>query len=104
MVVTTVEQYQFRDDGIVLNTDASLPFVDITGVQGLDTAGYRTTTKEVEGIDGGTLEANFETPRTVVIDGIAYASPTALDAYLDHLGATCDPNAADDPYYCESTT
>jgi hypothetical protein len=99
MAVTTVEQYQFRDDGVVLNTDASLPFVDITSVQGIDTAAYRTTTKDIEGTDGGTVEANFETLRTVVIDGIAYADPTALDAFLDQLAANFEPNSVDQPFY-----
>jgi hypothetical protein len=102
MPITAVEQYQFLDDGIVLNSDATLPFVDITGVSGLDSAPLRATTKDHEGSTGGWVESDLETLRTVVLDGIAYAEPTALDAYLDQLKANFAPNKTAQPLYWSS--
>jgi hypothetical protein len=94
-----VEQYQFTDNGILLNSDPTLPFVDITGVQGLDNAPTRTSTKDHEGTDGGWVDSKYETLRTVVIDAIAYAVPTALDAFLDQLAANFAPTDSAQPFY-----
>jgi len=98
----TIEQYQYGDDGIVLNTDVALPFVDITGIQGLDNAPPRTTTKDHEGADGGWVDSKYETLRTVVVDAIAYADPSALDTYLDQLTANFAPGDSPRPLYWRS--
>jgi hypothetical protein len=94
-----VETYLFRDDGITLNTDAVAPFVDITSVQGLDSAPLRTTTKDHEGTDGGFVDAELETLRTVVLEGVVYSDPTRHDAYLEALKANFEPNTDPQPLY-----
>jgi hypothetical protein len=102
MPTLLVEQYQFRDDGIVLNSDAVLPFVDVTKVAGLDSAPTRQTVKDHEGTDGGFIESQYETFRTVVLEGTAYTSPTAFDAYMDALKANFEPNTTDQPFYFQT--
>jgi hypothetical protein len=100
MPTLNVEEYQFRDDGILLNgDDLALPFVDVTRVEGLDTAPYRTQTKDQEGTDGGFVDAQFETLRTVVLDLDIYADPNALDTYLDDLKENFEPNEDYQPLY-----
>jgi hypothetical protein len=102
MPTLLVERYQFRDDGLVLNTDPPVPFVDVTQIQGLDAAPLRSTTKDHEGTDGGFVESLHETLRTVVLDCVAYADPEALDTYLDILKENFEPNDAAQPLYWES--
>jgi hypothetical protein len=102
MPTLVVEQYQFRDDGMVLNTDATLPFVDVTSVQGLDSAPTRATTKDHEGADGGFIESKYETFRTVVLEATAYTLPTAYEAYMDQLKANFEPNVVDQPFYFQT--
>jgi hypothetical protein len=94
-----VEQYQYRDDGVALNTDAVLPFVDVTEVQGLDSAPARTDTKDHEGTDGGFVDSEYETIRTVVVKGDIYADPENLESYLDTLKWNYAPVATPQPFY-----
>lgn len=100
--LTAVEQYQFTDTGIILNSDAALPFVDVKEVAGIDSAPVRATTKDHEGTDGGFIESQYETFRTVVLSGDAYADPTALDVYMDSLKANFAPSRGALPFYWES--
>lgn len=101
MPTLLVEEYQYRDDGIVLNTDAVVPFVDLTSIEGLDNAPTRQTTKDHEGTDGGWVESQHETLRTVVFKGIAYAAPNAFDVYLDRLKENFAPVIEPEPlYFC----
>lgn len=87
----SLEQYQYSDTGVVLNTDATLPFVDIVSVQGLDSAPIREQTHDREGADGGYVDAEFETIRTVTLEGQAYADPSTVETYLDSLKANFAP-------------
>lgn len=102
MPTLLIEQYQFRDDGIILNSDSQVPFVDVTQLQGLDSAPTRPTVKDHEGTDGGFVESKYETIRTVVLDGIAYAAPTAFEAFLDQLKANFEPNDLPQPLYFQT--
>jgi len=88
----TAEQYRYKHDGIILNTSPSLPFVDITSIEGLDAAELRLQSHDREGIHGGYADATFETLRTVAIEGIVYADPAALETYLDQLKANFEPS------------
>lgn len=97
--VLTLEQYQFDDTGVLLNGDTALPFVDIESVQGLDMADVRTQQLDREGVHGGYVEALYNTVRTVTLEGTVYASPSALETYLDSLKANYAPSAADKPLY-----
>lgn len=101
MVAPTLapEQWQYTDTGILLNSSPALPFVDIINVDGVDSASVRTSTAIREGTHGGWVDAQFEDVRTVTLDGVAYANPSAMEAYLDQLKANMAPTAAAQPLY-----
>lgn len=100
--LTAVEQYQYTDTGIVLNSDATLPFVDVTNVQGLDSAPTRQTVKDHEGTDGGFVDSKYETLRTVVLEATAYTDPSAFEYYMDQLKGNYAPSAVDLPFYFQT--
>jgi len=93
------EQYQFQDTGVLLNGTSAVPFVDLTAVSGLDSAPVREAVQSREGQHGGWVDATYQDPRTVTLEGTVYASPTALDTYLDSLKANFAPTATDQPLY-----
>lgn len=97
--VLNVEEYQYGDDGIALNTTATLPFVDIEEVQGLDSGNLRTQVKDHEGTDGGFVDSYYETLRTVIIKGTIYADPANFESYLDTLKANYEPTQISVPFY-----
>jgi phage-related protein len=96
-----LEEYQFEDAGIgvLLNGSTSLPFCDISSVQGLDNAPFRVQQHDMEGQDGGYVDSEFETVRTVTIEGTAYANPTSMETYLDSLKANYAPHKLPKPFY-----
>lgn len=105
MVVPTLSDltFQFKDDGVLLNGDV-LPFMDVTNVQGLDSATFRTGFKSTEGQDGGTLEADFEDTRTIVIEGNIYAdNHIQLEDVIDDLKANYAPSRVYEPFYFKQT-
>src|ERR1041385_8729033 len=86
----TLADYTFRFDtstslGVVLNDDASIPFVDIQSVTGLDSAEYRETMRDHEGTDGGFLDAEFEKGREIILEGVVYANSSNIEPYMDNL-------------------
>lgn len=89
--------YTFRLDtatttGVVLNDDStSIPFVDITRVSGLDSAPYRETLRDHEGVDGGFIDAEFEKGREIILEGIAYCDSSNVEPYFDTLKANYAP-------------
>lgn len=84
--------YQLTDTGVVLNPDdLTLPFVDITQVQGMDTPEIRTTERDHEGTDGGFLDAEFEKMRTIVLEGQVIATVTTIETFLDTLKGNWAP-------------
>ena len=92
--------FRYKDDGLVLNADSAvLPFVDITMVAGLDQAPVRETSRVREGQDGGFMDAEFEDMRTVVLDGIVYATPDSIQQYLQQLKANWAPGRLVYPFY-----
>lgn len=93
--------YQFTDAGLVLNSDASLtqPFADVARISGLDSAPARNTTKPSEGQDGGTVEADYEDIRTIVIEGTLY---NVTEAYLDTLKSNFAINPTLQPFYLKA--
>ena len=90
--------YAFTDTGQILNTDAnhSVPFVDVTKVLGFGNAPLRTTEREREGMDGGFIDALYESMRVITIEGNIY---NATEAFLDTLKANYAPSAASQPFY-----
>lgn len=81
------EDYTFKlgDTGVVLNTEAVTPFVDITRIIGFDSADARETIREWEGNDGTFMDAEFEKGRNVVLEGSLYADTDAIEMFLDSL-------------------
>jgi hypothetical protein len=78
--------WTFGDDGFVLNTDSlGVPFVDVTGVSGMDTAPQRTTTDEHQGQDGTYIDSSYMSMRTIVVTANLYTDPSDPDELLDRL-------------------
>jgi len=72
--------------GPLLNSDSTgVPFVDISRVSGLDNAPFRETVRDHEGIDGGFIDAEFETGRDISLEGTVYANVETAEEYLDLL-------------------
>lgn len=94
-----VEEYQYTDGGVLLNGTSALPFVDVTSVEGLDSAPARTQTHDREGTDGGFVDSEFETIRTVSLEGYVYTNPSSMETYLDSLKANYAPSKNDQPFY-----
>lgn len=95
------EDFTFRlgDAGVILNGTASLPFVDVENVKGLDSATFRTTERDHEGDDGGFMDAEYEKGRDIVLDGTIYASGDAMETYLDSLKENWAPSKVQVPFY-----
>jgi len=80
------------NSGPVLNDDStSFPFVDIDNVVGLDSAPYRETIRDHEGVDGGFIDAEFERGREISLEGTAYGIVGSDEDYLDDLKACFAP-------------
>lgn len=99
--LTQVYSFQYQDTGVLLNSDFSgiLPFVDITKVSGLDAAPIRLEQQDREGFDGGYVDAQYETTRTVVIEGFIYAITGQEESYLDTLKQNYAPQITSQPLY-----
>jgi hypothetical protein len=82
--------YRLLDDGVgvLLNpSDNTIPaWVDITKVTGLDSAPFRESQRDHEGVDGSFMDAEFEQGRSLVLEGMAYCNDgTQVEAFLDDL-------------------
>jgi hypothetical protein len=99
--ITSDYQFQFGDEGTVLNQDLpSVPFVDVTKVSGLDNGEYRVTERAREGMDGGYIDARFLKPRTIVIEGIIYGD----ESYLETLKADFAASEEVKPLYWQASS
>lgn len=99
MALTEDLTFKLMDSGVILNTTASQPFVDITKVTGLDSAPFRTTERDWEGNDGGFMDAEFEKGRSVVLDGTVFCDTGSIEDYLDSLKANFAPTATLQNFY-----
>jgi hypothetical protein len=102
---TALTEYTFRmkDDGVVLNDEVALPFVDITRVVGLDSAPVRETERDWEGNEGGFLDAEFEKGRRILLEGTAYCDLDSVEPFLDDLKENWAPSTTLQPFYFKST-
>lgn len=94
--------FQLNDNGVILNDDifsVGAPFVDINVVKGLDNAPYRETKRDHEGVDGGFLDAEFETGRDISLEGVVYSNGQPLETYLDQLKGNFAPVQNPIPFY-----
>ena len=97
-------EYQYGDDGVLLNGDeGSTPFIDITGIQGLDIPDFNAIDSEYDGRHGGYVYARFVKMRTIILDGILYADPSEADAVLETLIKNFMPSENDKPFYYKGT-
>lgn len=109
MAVPTLNDYEYQLDevsngGVLMNPTsagvaASLPFIDVTNVDGLDSAEFRTAQSQHEGVDGSWVDSDFYNQRVVVVDGILYADPTNAEDVCDNLKANWAPSKTDKPLY-----
>jgi tail protein len=81
--------WQLGDSGVLLNDTVTFgtPFVDIERIVGLDSAPARQSKKDHEGVDGGFMDAEFETGRDITLSGTVYSNGQPLQPYLDQLKA-----------------
>jgi hypothetical protein len=95
-----IEEYQYLAGGRLLNgSNASLPFIDITSVDGVDAVDPRQSSANREGAHGAYITAEFQGPRTITLEGTLYASPSSLEQELDELKANFAPSSLDQPFY-----
>jgi hypothetical protein len=92
MTLTQDFTFQYKDDGIILNADFNPgdPFVDVTGVSGLDSGEFEVQERGREGADGGFLDTGFKDMRTIVITGNVYGN----ESYLEQLRLNWKPYRA----------
>lgn len=93
---------QFGVSGVLLNNDpvnAVDPIFDIEKVTGLDSAPFRSSTKALDGRDGGIAEAEFLDVRNIVITGTVYGQANPIGPYLDTAKANYAPSKVDTPLY-----
>lgn len=102
-VLTSDLTFQLNDTGVLLNSDSlGTPFVDILDVSGLDSAPFRETQRDHEGVDGGFMDAEFETGRDIILQGTVYATDTTLEPYLDSLRLNYQPSRTLIPFYVKA--
>lgn len=96
--------FQLGDTGVVLNDDFTVgaPFIDIDKVSGLDSAPFRQTKRDHEGVDGGFMDAEFETGRDITLEGTLYGNGNPIEPVLDLLKANYAPSKTLVPFYFRS--
>lgn len=92
-------EYQFTDGGVLLNRSGTLPFVDVTSIQGLDLPTIDDYEADFDGRHGGYIYARYVKSRTIIIDGILYASAATADVAIEALIANFVPREDDAPFY-----
>lgn len=94
--------FQFGSGGVLLNSDpvnSYDPFFDVDKVTGLDSGSFRSSTKALDGRDGGIVAAEYMDPRTIVISGTCYGQINPIGPYLDLCKANYGPSKNDTPLY-----
>lgn len=103
-ILTSDFTWQLGDSGVLLNADdvVATPFVDIDRVAGFSNAPIRSTKRDHEGVDGGFMDAEFETGRDIALSGTVYSNGAPLEPYLDSLKANWAPSADLVPLYAQN--
>jgi len=94
--------FQFGTSGVLLNntpTNLVDPIFDVEKVTGFDSAPFRSSTKALDGRDGGIAEAEFLDVRTIVISGTVYGQNNPIGPYLDAAKANFAPSKVDTPLF-----
>lgn len=93
-------QYQFKDNGFLINGDSALPFIDVSKVTGLsDLPDYDIKEDDIDGQDGSALTVRFSKHRVITIEGTIYASPSTIESTMDTLNANFLPDNVEWPFY-----
>lgn len=93
MTITADFSFQLGNSGFILNDNKIVyPAVDIVQISGLDSAPVRTSVKDREGTDGGYVDSEYETARTIVLSGYLYDDVTNTDVTLDTLKSDWAPS------------
>lgn len=93
---------QFGVSGVLLNNNPGNfadPYFDIEKITGFDSAPFRSSTKALDGRDGGIVEAEFLNVRTIVITGTVYGQSNPIGPYLDLMKANYAPSKTDTPLF-----
>lgn len=93
---------QFGVSGVLLNNNAVNtydPIFDVDKVTGLDSGTFRSSTKALDGRDGGIVESEFMDPRTIVISGTVYGQSSPIGPSLDLCKANFATSKVDQPLY-----
>lgn len=94
-----IYEYQYTDDGIRLNGNSALPFIDIHKVQGLDMPTINAIESDYDSRHGGYVYARFSNSRTIVLDGTVYANANTIDTTIEALLANFHLRDEDEPFY-----
>lgn len=81
---------------------ATVAIADVHNVQGLDSAPFRTQTHDREGADGGYVDSEFESIRTVTIEGTLYTKDTPFETFVDSLKSNYAPTRTPKPLYFQT--
>jgi hypothetical protein len=97
-------EYMLDDDGVLLNAESAgvtavLPWIDVNKISGLDSPEFRTAQRDHEGVDGGYIDSEFMSMRTVVLEGTIYADPADADTLCDALRYNYRPTSETRPFY-----
>lgn len=97
--VLNAYEYQFKDNGMLINGSAALPFIDVNKVAGLDMPNTDGRIVELDSRHGGYGFSRYTNVRTIVIDGVLYAAPTTIDVTTDALKTNFAPDDIEYPFY-----
>jgi hypothetical protein len=91
--------FQYGDSGILLNGDplSDGSILDITQIDGLDSAPLKTSTASYEGRDGGIINAFNEDMRQPVITGTLYGGSDPIFQTIDMLKDNFAPRDDGEP-------
>lgn len=97
-------EYQYKDSGFKLNGSvATLPFIAVSKVQGLDMPEIEEDIEEYDAQHGGYGYARFVNTRIIIITGTLYADVLQVDAVLDTLKTNFMPSDTEYPFYFKGT-
>jgi phage-related protein len=98
-------EFQFKDAGVgvLLNGTSAVPFWDVQKVTGLfDFAPLEVKSLDLDGRHGSSFYAKFFAGRTIIFDGVLYASVSDFDTPLYALKNTMLPDNIDYSLYFKS--
>jgi hypothetical protein len=100
MALTTDFSFQLGTSGFIINDNKiTYPAVDLSEIQGLDSAPFRTSIRDRDGRDGGYVDSVYEQARTIVLSGVLYDEESNTETTLDRLKGEWAPSEVPLPLY-----